>query len=310
MKALPALLVMAAFTSGCAKMIDYDEAIVGLKPTEVIEVGHQRVHVRQWGETGEPIVLIHGFAVSSYAFRELGPLLGRSHRVAAVDLNGFGYTERPDVDEAYSLEGQAALIRRVQKELGFRRAHLVGHSYGGYLVTQIAATTPESCGSVLLISPALGIEVAPSGFVRSPVFRKAMYPALKGVLGSRRMFRSLYERAYFDQSVLSEEVAEEYRRQLRVEGLNRAYRGFGSSLGEVAVGEAATLEQVSVPVMVIAGEQDQIIRLEALESELEGVRDVKLRAIPESGHSSPEEKPEEVAREILGFLREHPLEDH
>lgn len=302
-------VLLGVLTGGCAPMIDYEDAVTGLEPTELIEIDSRRIHVRQWGDGGEPILLIHGFGVSSYAFRELGPLLGRTNRVAALDLHGFGYTERPEEAEAYSLDGQSALICQVREQLGFRRAHLVGHSYGGYLAMRLAESDPDSCGAVVLVSPALDVEVAPSGIVRSPLFRQAMYPALKATLSSQRMFRSLYERAYFDQTVLTEDVSEEYRRQLRVEGLDRAYRGFGSSLGELADGKTTKLDRLSVPVVVIGGRQDQVIPVEALEKELASIDEVDLRVIEDSGHSIPEEKPEAVAREIRRFLRSHPISD-
>src|SRR5206468_1124100 len=88
---------------------------------------------------------------STYSWRKVIPALSASHWVIAIDLNGFGYTERPKDPASYTREGQAALILAVMDALGIDRAHVVGHSYGGGLSLFLASTHPERFRTLILV---------------------------------------------------------------------------------------------------------------------------------------------------------------
>jgi pimeloyl-ACP methyl ester carboxylesterase len=246
------------------------------------------------------VVLLHGFGASAYSFRDLGAELGRTRRVVAIDLNGFGYTERPVEPAAYGLDGQLDLVRGVVDALGMRRIDVVGHSYSGYLAMRLARKDPQRVRRLVLISPALELEVAPESIVRSKALRTVVYPLLRGVLSSPKLTRSIFESAYHRLDAFPIEVSEEYRRRLLVEGLGHAYRGFGGQLDEFARDRVAPGD-LDHPVLVLAAREDNIIPLESLRQQLDG-SDVPLEIIEDSGHSSPEEQPEEVALRILNFL--------
>lgn len=293
-------LLSVAFLGGCAKLEPFEEVVARLPADEFIKIKGQRVHVRQWGSSGRPILLLHGFGASAYTFRELGPLLGETRRVVAVDLNGFGYTERPEEAESYSFDGQLDMVRGVMQQLGMQQPDIVGHSYSGYLAMRLAETTPDQVGRLVLISPALEMQVAPDSIVQSRFARAAVYPLLRGYLSSPRRTRSIFESAFYQKEVFSDEVAAEYRRRLLVEGLGHAYRGFGANLNQFKE-DGVKLGSLKVPVMVLAGRHDQIIPLETTREQVRGSGTL-MEVLENSGHSSPEEQPEEVASLILDFV--------
>ncbi|MEX2579890.1 MAG: alpha/beta hydrolase [Verrucomicrobiales bacterium] len=138
---------------GCSSLKPYHEVLLSVPANEIVEIEGQRVHVEQAGR-GEPLVMLHGFAGSTFEFRKLVPLLSRDHRTVAIDLNGFGYTERPVSPAAYTPEGQLAMIDAVLEKLGISRFHLLGHSYGGSLSLLMAKNEPGRVKSLTLISPA------------------------------------------------------------------------------------------------------------------------------------------------------------
>src|SRR5262252_10142994 len=70
-----------------------------------------RLHYQDEGE-GSPLLLIHGFGASSYTWRHIAPSLARDHRVIAVDLKGFGQSDKP-FDERYSVFDQADLLAQL-----------------------------------------------------------------------------------------------------------------------------------------------------------------------------------------------------
>jgi len=84
-----------------------------------------------WGEmgSGDPLVLLHGIQDSHRTWRRVAPTLARQFRVLMPDLPGHGYSGRPDAP--YTLGWYADVVAEWLKQIGVRRAHVCGHSYGG-----------------------------------------------------------------------------------------------------------------------------------------------------------------------------------
>ena len=90
-------------------------------------------------DTGEgpPLLLIHGFGASTYTWRHIAPELALTHRVIAVDLKGFGQSDKP-FDSRYSVFDQAELLAELIEEKDLRDLTLVGHSFGGGIALMLA----------------------------------------------------------------------------------------------------------------------------------------------------------------------------
>ncbi|MEM1295686.1 MAG: alpha/beta fold hydrolase, partial [Verrucomicrobiota bacterium] len=145
--------IVSLLVASCATLTPYDEVEEKLSSGQLIEVNGQKVHVEIAGD-GEPLVLLHGFAASTYSFHQIIPLLATRFRVIAIDLNGFGYTERPREMEAFGPLGQLEMVQSVLQELKVDSAAFVGHSYGGLLSLLLAGTEPAKVTKLILISPA------------------------------------------------------------------------------------------------------------------------------------------------------------
>lgn len=298
MKALPFILLMASLSlPGCSSLRPYAEVADSLPSDDLLTIGNQRVHVQRWGETGAPLVLLHGFAASTYSFRELGPLLGTSHRVLALDYNGHGYTERPKDPAAYTLDGQLALITATLDELGIERASFVGHSFGGQLALHLAARHPGRVDGLVLVSPPTDLDRAPWP-LRFAVVRRALYPLVRLALSSPARFRKLLRNAYHRDGVLTAEVAEGYRRRLLVEGFGAAYFGFGKAM--VAGGGEPPVPVR--PVLLVGGRHDAVVPIGELEAFAASLPGAHLEILEGSGHSAPEEEPRELQQLIEAHL--------
>src|SRR5947199_312838 len=147
---LAALTLLALLLLGCVALRSFDEIRREAPAGDFVRVGGQLVHAEQVGD-GEPVVLLHGFGASAYSWRKVIPALAQGHRVVAIDLNGFGYTQRPRSRESYTREGQAKLVLDTLDALGIARAHVVGHSYGGGITLYLAARHPERFRSMVLV---------------------------------------------------------------------------------------------------------------------------------------------------------------
>ena len=99
-----------------------------------------RFHYRDWGGSGQPIVLVHGLASTSHIWDLVAPVLNRGFRVVALDQRGHGETDKPDT--GYDFATVAGDLHRFNEALGIERPLLVGHSWGGNVALECAATSP------------------------------------------------------------------------------------------------------------------------------------------------------------------------
>ncbi|MFO0750426.1 MAG: alpha/beta fold hydrolase [Myxococcota bacterium] len=97
---------------------------------------------------GPAVVMIHGFASSLETWDAVRPLLAAQHRVLAMDLKGFGWTDRPPGD--YSPEAQADLVLGLMDKQGIAKAAFVGHSYNASVVLAIARKAPARVTKIVL----------------------------------------------------------------------------------------------------------------------------------------------------------------
>ena len=121
-----------------------------------IQVNGQALHYVTAGDSGTPVLLVHGFPESWWAFRGVIAPLAAEHRVIAVDLPGFGDSAH-DADD-YSSTHAAESLRQLIEHLGLGPVHLTGQDISGATTFRLAAQHPE------LIRSYTGIETGLPGF--------------------------------------------------------------------------------------------------------------------------------------------------
>lgn len=127
---------------------------------QLLSFGNVQLEYDEVG-SGEPLLLIHGGAVSDTLLRLLSePSLASSHRVIFYRRRGYGGSSRGT--GPFTIEQQAADARGVLQHLGIRQAHVAGHSSGGVIAIQLALDAPDIVGSLVLLEPAL-VSLVPSG---------------------------------------------------------------------------------------------------------------------------------------------------
>jgi pimeloyl-ACP methyl ester carboxylesterase len=111
------------------------------------------LHVTSFGEGGSPVVLLHGIASSSLSFEHLIPLIEKNHRVAAVDLLGFGQSVARS-DAQFTLDEHVEALRFTLQRHRIRgKFTLVGHSLGALIGIRFAALFPQRVSHLVLIAP-------------------------------------------------------------------------------------------------------------------------------------------------------------
>jgi haloalkane dehalogenase len=111
-----------------------------------------RMHYVDEGE-GDPVVLLHGNPTWGYLYREvIPPLVHAGRRVIVPDMIGFGLSEKPTREQAHSLDGHAANLTALMRQLDLTRITLVCHDWGGPTGLSFAMSNPERLRALVVMS--------------------------------------------------------------------------------------------------------------------------------------------------------------
>jgi pimeloyl-ACP methyl ester carboxylesterase len=253
------------------------------------------VAYRQWGAHGSPIVLIPGFAEASFVFERVGPLLAaRGHRVYAVDLAGYGYSERKG---PYGLAGWTAQVRAFLQHFGLERPLLVGHSLGAAVAVSVAADVPVR-GVVLADGDALSEGGAPA-VLRQLVVEPYRTAAFRLVLGSDWAVRRILQAAYGPlHPRLTHAEVERWRRPFHVQGTETAL--WSMTADGIPGFTLAELRRTRLHALVLWGSEDTTDPLGAGRRSARALR-APLVLLPGAGHLSMLVLPAEFARAVARF---------
>ena len=263
------------------------------KPGRVIDVGGYGVHVVERGE-GPAMLLLHGFGGQTYSFRYQIERFAQDRRVIAVDLKGYGYSERR-AGADLSRGAQVSMLTSLLRQLSVRSAVVVGHSMGGGIAQRFAAAHPEMVDALVLVASA-GERAErfrrrlPAGLVRP------LLPVLARVAADR-----LWTASWYDPTLARDQDREEYLRPARIKG---SMDGLMAMMSDSRSDAPVDYAQIMMPVLLLNGAADRIVPLERAQ-ELRGrIPQARLVVIDKAGHLLLEERPQECNRAISDFLRE------
>jgi pimeloyl-ACP methyl ester carboxylesterase len=266
------------------------------KPGNMIRLEGAAVHYVDEGQ-GPPLVLIHGLGGRIYNFRYNIPVLSEHLRVVALDLKGFGYSERPAVGD-YSLMAQARLVGELMDRLGIPRAAVLGHSMGGAIALRLAVTCPEKVDRLMLVGSAPPNGMVPRLAASAPL-RSLLRLGTALVLHQPGLRERVLRQGFYDPAFLSAEMLEEFRRSACIRGSTDA---IASLLSDAARDEPIGLSRVSQPVLLLWGEGDRWTNLRLARRLADELPDARLQVVDRARHMVLEERAEEANEAILAFL--------
>jgi pimeloyl-ACP methyl ester carboxylesterase len=272
-----------------------------------VAAGGLNFHVAEAGE-GEPVLLLHGWPQHWYCWRLVIPALAERHRVLAMDLRGFGWSDI--AWEGFEKENMAADVANVMAALEIDRAKIVGHDWGAWIGYLLALDRPE------LVERLVGLSVPPP--FGTPSLRGALqmrrfaYQAvIASPLGPRLMRRPSWvarkvRRWSRNREHIRNDVQRLYGRDLRASTRARAasltYRTWLTrEIGPVLAGRYRK-RRLTVPTLVMHGERDPIVPPVLYEGHEGFADDMTIESVPKAGHLLPEECPELVAERVLEFF--------
>lgn len=270
-----------------------------------IEVGSVKTRYREVGSTGSAVLLLHGIGCSVLEWDRNIEALAARHRVFALDLLGFGLTDKPQA-ETYSLRRLSQFVLDFMKLKEIAQAHFAGNSLGGRLALECAAMAPKQVTSLLLVDPA-GIARRETLFW----FRLATLPILGEILTwpNRSGTKMLWRKAFSaPSSFVTEELVTTKVSLARQAGAQSAFlktlRGFVDFCGfrsELVAELHAALPSIRAPTLVVWGREDRFVPVAHAEVLRRMLPNVEVQIWNHCGHAPQVECSERFNEAALGF---------
>lgn len=242
--------------------------------------------------SGRPLVLLHGHTLNRRMWHPLLPLLTPHVQAILVDLPGHGESG-PSTAGSTPAEDLLHLLDALQVE----RAAVCGHSQGGAVAVSFALTAPDRCAALVPVDAALGGFPFPSWPGPRPYIRQARSQGLAPALEA-------WMQDPIFATIMASPRAEELKAIVREypghEWLNR------SQARRESIPDAQRLGEITVPTLVLLGEQDLPDFHTIAQVLVDGISGATRVVVPEAGHMLPMEQPEATTQVLLSFLSSLP----
>ena len=257
-------------------------------------------HYTEYPAQGQDVVLLHGFASSTYTWEKVAPMLqANGYHVWALDMKGFGWSDKPE-DADYSPEQLLSEVNAWMDEMGLKKVVFVGNSLGGGIAWKMALVHPDKVKQLVLVDAAGFMHQMPG-----PV-RLAGLPGASSIAGmffGRWAIQDILKQVYFDPALIRTEQIDAYYDRLRTENALGALTSLARSLSTLPSEQyASSIAEIRVDTLIIWGRDDPWIPQEDAFKFKEAIPKARLEVIPFCGHIPQEENPEETARLIMEFV--------
>ncbi|MFJ7726353.1 alpha/beta fold hydrolase [Neobacillus sp. NPDC097160] len=238
---------------------------------------------------GNAIILLHGFCGSSGYWEKVIPELSESYRVIAPDLPGHG--ESSIDKENFSIEDYADIIKGLLNQLNLQKVTMFGHSLGGYITLAFAEKYSNQLNGFSLVH-----STAYPDSKEAKKGREANVDKVKNE-GVKSLIDGLVPKLFSPEN-----VEQDYVKTAKEIGYLTSAQGTISALSAMKnrIDRNHVLETTTLPVLLIAGKQDQIIPAEKTFSV--SSENIKQEIIKNSGHMSMIENHQDLISEIKEYL--------
>jgi pimeloyl-ACP methyl ester carboxylesterase len=251
---------------------------------------------------GKPtVVLVHGFASALEAWAGVVPALTKTHRVIALDLKGFGWTDRPEGD--YSPEAQAKLVWHLLDQRGVKTSAIVAHSWGSSVALAASMQAPERVTRIALYDAWVYEEQLPTFFhwARANGVGEALFGLYYKERADERMALAFFDKKYVTERLV-ESVDEALDRPGTLAAALAAVRGQDYSDAQ------RRYAKIDKPTLLMWGREDIVTPLRYGERLTRDLPQSKLVVYPRCGHFPMIEALAASNRDLVQFLNEGPAQ--
>jgi pimeloyl-ACP methyl ester carboxylesterase len=265
-------------------------------------------HVAEAGSGDDVVLCLHGWPQHWYEWRRLMPALAAHHRVLAMDLRGFGWSDAPR--QGYEKENLASDVLAVLDELGIERVKLVGHDWGGWIGFLLCLREPRRFERYLALNIVPPWITARAGIGHAWRFwyqQLILAPGIgyrlhrSGNFVPRILVGGSEKRDVWDEETLRV-FSERFTEPARARAAVQMYRVFNwRELMPILRGRYAE-QRLTVPTLLVFGSDDFVLRPEMLSGYERHADEMEVELVPGCGHFIADEMPELVAARAREFL--------
>lgn len=251
-------------------------------------------------DTGEPgdarptVVLVHGFASSLETWDLVVPKL-RGYRVLALDLKGFGWTDRPEGD--YSPLAQAKLVLALMDARRVDRAAVVAHSWGASVALSLTLAAPQRVTRLALYDAWVYEDQIPSMFhwARADGWGEALFATFY-----KERSEDKIAQAFFDPKFVTQDLVDDVERALDRPGTVAA--ALAAVRGQRYAEVEPLYRTITQPALLLWGREDKVTFLSFGERLARDLPKAKLAVYPRCGHFPMIEAANASTDDLLAFL--------
>jgi pimeloyl-ACP methyl ester carboxylesterase len=260
------------------------------------------LHTRESGSGDTTCLLIHGFADGEYVWQDLSAELATFSRTITVDLRGHGRSSWPAAASEYSVDAHLSDMRHLIREFQPRRLIMVGHSLGGQIALEMAASHPNLIVGLVIVD--FGPDLDAAGGQQ----------ALDNLKESLRAYDSIEDYMAFLEKARPMTPPVMLRR-VATESLRASPRGdfvlrldprlAGLPDDDQRKGDSrvwAQLEKIQCPTLILRGHGSAVLRPRVAVRMVRSLRKGTLRVIPAAGHAVPTDNAVEFVSAVRGFI--------
>lgn len=257
-----------------------------------VDVDGVSVHYQEFGDSKKPkMILIHGFTASTYTWKTAAPILaGHGYHVIAVDLLGYGFSEKPSWFD-YTIASQSQMILRFMNRLRIAKAVLIGNSYGGAVSLWLTLDHPERVEKLVLVSTVINDEPK-----CSPIIRLLLAPGIGELLSpflidSRSFLKYRISKTLDDANhhLITQNRIDSIMLPLKSADAHRSILTTVRNWNANRIEKEAHL--INQPTLLIWGENDSIIPKASGEILYDKISNSRLMIFRNCGHLPSEENP-------------------
>ena len=262
----------------------------------VIDQVEAEIHYYERGTGDEAVLMLHGPGQSLYTFRNnFEQIAAKGYRVLVPDLLGCGYSDRPEID--YTVEDMSLSLHSFLANLGILRVHIVAFGQSCAYAADMAINDPDLVRSLTFIHPGA---FANTAFPKAKALAGITGGMAAGSFGKRSFVAGYLEKCYFDKTLITEKMVDEFARPFEEPELKNSLRSMTVNFDDEEVIEK--LVGFDRPILMVKSEDDVISNANDYKKYLHSAQMGYTASFRNCGYFPHEEKYEMFNSSLLEFL--------
>ncbi|XP_076619273.1 epoxide hydrolase 4 isoform X1 [Colletes latitarsis] len=274
-----------------------------------VKIKSIKFHYVEAGDKDKPLILLlHGFPDCWLSWREQIPCLAEYYRVVAIDLKGFGDSDKPSTKRFYKIEILIEELRQFILSLGVKQCSIIGHDLGGLLGWYLVALHGDMIYKFVIIScphPNFYWDRMPGDSVFDSKWihfsRLPFLPEIDALKEDLSIINDTFQHLQLDQTNTGKNYVEAYKyafsRKEDWTGAINYYR----NLPFIRLNTESS-EQIYTRTLFIIGNMDPLVTIESIVQSSEYVEKFSVKIVSGAQHFPHQQKPDVVNKAILKFF--------